>query len=155
MPLKKKPTDMATAVLDPAIPWPHRAHILMAMVSDPEKHEALQGVLAAAANAKGDELLNSRMETLNEMIGALDDGALRPATFIGWGPSRNGVRRARVRLPDGSAALLVVPDEQLASALRGGQDVLVDGRVRAVIGAEAGEVPTGEVAKLVRRIDAR
>src|SRR5436309_2685126 len=127
MALRKKATEATTAVLDEKIPWPHRAHLLMAMVSDPEKgHPKLQELLAAAANAKADELLQSRLETANELISALEEGPMRCGTFVSWGPTRNGVRRARVRLTDGGGGLPVVPDEQVAQSLECGDSVLVD-----------------------------
>jgi hypothetical protein len=46
-----------------------------------------------------------------------------------------------------------VPDQNVAQELKIGKDVLIDGRLRAILAGEAGEMPTGEVATFVRRID--
>ena len=59
--------------------------------------------------------------------------------------------RAEVKFADGASAYLVVPSEEIAAELRRGEAVLVDGRMRAIVGGCAGEFPTGEVARLLRR----
>src|SRR4051794_19573405 len=124
MPVKRKPMDVTTAVMDKNIAWAHRQRLLMSMVSNEEYAEAVQGILDAAATSKVDELAEQRMQTANELIAALEDGPIRPATFVSFMPQRNGVRRAEVKFADGTSAFLVVPDEELATKLRRGVAVL-------------------------------
>jgi hypothetical protein len=153
MPVKHKLMDVTTAVMDKNIAWSHRQRLLMSMVSNEEYAEAVQGILEAAATSKVDELAEQRMQTANELIAALEDGPIRPATFVSFMPQRNGVRRAEVKFADGASAFLVVPDDELAAKLRRGEAVLVDGRMRAILAGDAGEFPTGEIARLVRRVE--
>jgi hypothetical protein len=62
-------------------------------------------------------------------------------------------RRVKVALQNGDNAYPVVPDQSLADSLECGDGVLIDAQGRALLYRDPGGPPTGEQARLERRID--
>lgn len=82
--------------------------------------------------------------------GSKTDASLEGVVRTALGPS---VRRVKVAMQNGDFAYPVVPDAQLADELECGDGVLVDAQGRALLYRDPARPPTGEQARLERRID--
>ncbi|MHC4083208.1 MAG: AAA family ATPase [Planctomycetota bacterium] len=140
-----------TVLLDDKIPIEHRRHLL-AEVCNSESKEAdklVQSLLKAAAEGSGEDLFRQKRKELEERLEALQSGPQRPGLFFGLLPANGtSVKRAHVRLQDGTATYPVVSDDQLAATLARGDGVLLSGRAEAVLAADPIGVEAGEEARL-------
>jgi ATP-dependent 26S proteasome regulatory subunit len=155
MTAKKKAPELATTLVDPAVPIEQRKQVLLHVCMDPspESQKTLQIVLDAAATAKGEDLWKKKIEELDEKLREMEAGALRHATFIKMINPKGVLPRAHVLLQDGTAAFTVVPDPQLVKQLQCGDTVLLEATGKALLFRDIISTDTGEEAKLERRID--
>src|SRR5213596_2014501 len=140
---KKKLAEGGTVLLDSSVPWEHRRQILMQMALDADCQPLLEGIMTAAANSKVDEVMQAKLKSVDELIDALNSRPLRPATFVGWHATGKSIRRAHVKTADGTSAFVAVADEALAGSLRCGDEVLLDGRMHAVLLVDSSQLPIG------------
>jgi len=152
---KKKPADLATTLVDPAVPLDQRRQLLVHVCMDPSPESAgvLQNLLDSAAAAKGEDLYKKRCAELDEKLREMESGWLRAATFIRMINPKGMVPRAKVQLQDGTEAFTVVPDPQLVKELRCGDTALLEATGKALLFRDEADVVTGEEARFERRID--
>ncbi len=105
-----------------------------------------------AERATADEDEESYRAKLRE----LEEGPGRPATFIGFLGSDHRAARYRglVVFDDGSEAVCVLPSQDLADTLTGGESVIVDSRVGAVVAVDGHREWSGESVTLERSLSA-
>jgi hypothetical protein len=153
---KKLPQNLLVPLGDPSVPLPHRVQMLLHLLTaGGEDAQAAVAALCEAATAQAAPALEARkVKELSELIRQLNDGPLRPATFIHLLPAEGGVTRAYVLLQDGGGAYPAVPDAKLAPLLRCGDTVLLDAQGRALLQRTPDQPDTGEEARLERRIGA-
>jgi hypothetical protein len=109
----------------------------------------VQSLLKAAAESNGEDLFRQKKKELEELMDELRSGPQRPGLFFGMLPTNgSAVKRAHVRLQDGTATYPVMDDDQLAATLGRGDGVLLSGRAETVLGADPIGVEAGEEARL-------
>jgi ATP-dependent 26S proteasome regulatory subunit len=150
-----KAPQLQKMLFEESVPLEHRVQMLgqLCLGKGTDAMKLVGALLEAAASAKSESIYKEKIEKVNELLGQLAQGPLRPATFVmmitGTGPAA----RARVVLEDGSTCFVTVPDETLAGSLRCGDTVLVDAQGKALLFREPHGPDTGEEARLERCID--
>jgi ATP-dependent 26S proteasome regulatory subunit len=148
----------ATALMDPAVPLPHRKLLLgqLCMDQSPPSGKIVERLLAAAAEGKGEALFAKKVQELNELLEELRSGPLRKATFLGLiATHRPAVNRAHVLFENGDSAYPVIADADLAESLAKGDGVLLDLQARSLLCRDPHEAPVGEVGRFERSLDGR
>jgi hypothetical protein len=153
---RTRPTP--TVLLDDKVPIEHRRRLL-AEICHSESKEAskiLDSLFKAAAAGSGADLYTQKRKELDALIEALQSGPQRPGLFFGLLPADGTtVKRAHVRLQDGTATYPVVHDGALAETLGCGDSVLLSGRAETVLAADPIGVGAGEEARLEDRLGDR
>ena len=154
----KKPTSIELQLADASAPLELRREFLKMLLNDesPDAGAAVQSLLNTLASNNAAQVHEEKVRELAQVIKQMEEGPLRSAAFVEMLP-RNGFSapQAQVVLDDGTSAFSVVADAQLATSLRRGDRVLLDGRGKAVLHRFAGAPRTGEEAQYERRIDDR
>ncbi|MHC4514570.1 MAG: AAA family ATPase [Planctomycetota bacterium] len=108
--------------------------------------------------AKSDKsIYAAKTKALDEMIASLEEGPVRPGTFLqevdvpGAEPKLRN--RVEVVLPDGTSVFSVVPKPKEIGRLQRGDTVLLDAQARAVLARQPVFRHVGEEARLLRRVD--
>src|SRR5207302_99355 len=117
-----------------------------------ESTAIVASLLDAAAAANGQALQAKKAQELAELIRQLQEGPLRYARFLRLLAGQGGARRAHVVLEDGTSVYPVVPDPDVAEALRRGDTVLLDAQARALLFRQPEDTAVGEEARLERRL---
>jgi ATP-dependent 26S proteasome regulatory subunit len=154
--MKKTPPNLLASVLDPSIPLEHRRMMLIDICADPSppSTQTITTLLEAAASSKGDVVYEKKVKELEETLSQLEQGPLRPGTFLRPVPMENGPLRASIGLSDGSTVFSLFADANLAAQLRRGDGVLLDAQGKAVLRRFDDEGGVGEEARFERRLDA-
>ncbi len=153
---QKKAAEMRLALVDSSVPIEHRKRMMLHLCMDDgdDSTKIVREVLDAAGAASADALHDKRAKEMAELIGRMQEGPLRAATFLGMlDPRRDpkaAVARAHVVLDDGSSVFTTVPDAGLAASLRAGDPVLLEAQGRALLERGLSLPAAGEEARLER-----
>jgi ATP-dependent 26S proteasome regulatory subunit len=145
-------------LLDDKIPIEHRRHLLAEICHSDSKEASgmLRSLLKAAAEGSGEDLYQQKKKEFEDLIEALQSGPQRPGIFFDLLPTNGSVvKRAHVRLQDGTATYPVVTDDHLAVSLARGDAVLLSGRAESVLAADPIGVEAGEEARFEDRLGDR
>jgi ATP-dependent 26S proteasome regulatory subunit len=145
-------------LLDEKVPLEHRRQLLQQICNSDSKEAAriLDSLLKAAAQSSGLELYTQKKKECEALMEALEAGPQRPGLFYGLLPANgSAVKRAHVRLQDGTATYPVVADDNLAKILECGAGVLLSGRAEMVLATDPIGVDAGEEARLEDRLGDR
>jgi ATP-dependent 26S proteasome regulatory subunit len=152
----KRPLPVELLLADASAPVEQRREFLKMLLHDPspDAQAAVASIFTTLSANNAEQVFQKKAQELSQVLKQLEDGPMRPASFIELLP-QNGfaVPHARVLLDDGSSACSLVPDTKVADTLRRGDRVLLDGRGRAVLHRLSGLPETGEEAHLERRLD--
>jgi ATP-dependent 26S proteasome regulatory subunit len=151
---KKKSMDTKTMLIDPSIPFPLRKQLLVQLVSheSEESNTILESFFEDASSGNGESLFAEKTKELNAMIKELREGPMRFGTFVAFQQSNNALRRAKIRLEDGTTVFPVILENDTASNLERGKNVLLDSQGVAVFADLPFDEGVGEEALLERRI---
>ena len=156
MPTKSKPTPHV--LLDHKIPIEQRKQLLAEICRSESKESTrlLESIFKAAASGSSETLYGQKKKELDELIDAIQSGPQRPGWFLGL-LSTNGasVKRAHVRLEDGTTTCPVVLDDEMLAGVHRGDCVLLSTRAEAILAAEPLGMDVGEEARLEGWIDDR
>ncbi|MHC4142055.1 MAG: hypothetical protein ACYSUF_09320 [Planctomycetota bacterium] len=110
----------------------------------------VQSLLKAAAEGSGEDLFRQKKQEVEDFLDELRSGPQRPGLFFGLLPANgSAVKRAHVRLQDGTATCPVVADDQLIATLGRGDGVLLSRQAEALLAADPiGLGEAGEEARL-------
>ncbi len=150
-----KPGKIEHMLADSDLPFAHRKMMLKQLIkhSSEETDSILESILNGGENNKLDKTLARKVKSYNEKLKALEEGPVRPGTFLGSRPHSSGaVTRVQVRLEDGTTVFPLLPRPRLLRELRRGDSVVLDGQAQAVISREPAAEWSGEVATYERRI---
>jgi ATP-dependent 26S proteasome regulatory subunit len=143
---------------DANAPLEQRREFLKMLLHDPspDAQAAVASVFNTLSANSAEQVHQQKAQELAQMLKQLEDGPMRPASFIEMLP-QNGFAgpHAQVLLDDGTSACSLVPDATVAESLRRGDRVLLDGRGRAVLHRLARLPNTGEEAQFERLLDDR
>lgn len=154
----KKALPITLMLADASAPIERRRELLRMLINDsnPEAATVLDSICESLAGAAAENVHAEKVKQLSELIRLMEEGPLRSARFIELSqPVGTSVPHAQVILDDGTIACTVVPDEALASSLRLGERVLLEGRGHALLQRASGNLKVGEEALLERRVDER
>ncbi|MBP7933138.1 MAG: AAA family ATPase [Phycisphaerae bacterium] len=146
--------ELKQLIMEAGVPDEHKAVLIHQIIThDPEQGLSVIRMLielgtAAKANEQAKKLAAQYRERLEEM----QRGSTRSGVFLQHAEEKGGMRRAHVRLQDGMAITLPVPDEKLAEALRRGDSVEIDREGKAIIGSQPCGDRSGEIAILGKRV---
>lgn len=105
----------------------------------------------------GKDKYAAKTKALAEMIEAMEEGPVRPGTFLrqleAAGLHAKLKNRAEIVLPDGVVVYAVVPEPKKVGELRRGDTVLLDARAGVVLGRLPTCFRVGEQATLLRQVD--
>jgi ATP-dependent 26S proteasome regulatory subunit len=154
---KPHPVDEIVRFLgDTEVPEDHRKLLLRAAFVDP--HPALDQLAASIlrlfeANVTESDLARKRDEYL-AALRELESGPLRAAAVLQLLPAPDGgsFSHAHVSLEDGSLAYSLIAHPDVAATLEPGDQVLVDGRGKAVLRVGPAAPPLGDEAILERNL---
>jgi ATP-dependent 26S proteasome regulatory subunit len=145
--------------LDTRKPAEVRARVLLNVVDangDPTIRQAvLADVLRQIDGREADAETLRLMEQYSQAIAELEQGAVRPATFLGEpadAPAGPG-SRAHVVTPDGQERYPVVHDRVSLAELRPGMTVYLDPRGAVVLGATRTVPRVGQEGQFLRAVD--
>lgn len=145
---------ITSMLLDTSAPIDMRCEMLRSVASsdDPKARAAIRAVLETAAGQglTSEDLYAAKLEELNEIIGQMTAGPLRLATFLSHVDSNGLGQRAQCALQDGSIAFPVIPDKEIAKALRAGENVWLEAQARALLYRDAHPTRVGEEARFER-----
>jgi len=147
-----KLNDLHTLLLDPKAPLPHRKQLLaqVCMEDSDTSNKIIENILAAATSGSSESLYKKKMKEVDAILEQLEQGPLRPGTFLGLLEAPSAIRRATVVLEDGSTVTLPVPDEKLAKKLERGDTVLLDQQGKALLLQQPPMPFVGEKARFER-----
>jgi ATP-dependent 26S proteasome regulatory subunit len=155
----QKAKGISRMLADPSSSLPQKKQLLQHLLSHENKEtDAIIATLLENHAAKnGKVVYAAKIKTLDEMIQAMEEGPVRPGTFLQMiiAPAAEPKlqNRAEVVLPDGTSVLVVVPKPEQIGHLERGDTVLLDAQARAVLARQQVLSHVGEEAQLVRRVD--
>ncbi len=150
---------LGAVMLDTRKPAEVRARVLLNVIDasgDPHVRQAvLADVLRQIDGREADAETLRLMEQYAQAVAELEQGAVRPATFLGEAadaPAGPGPR-AHVVTPDGQERYPVVHDRVSLAQLRPGMTVYLDPRGAIVLGATRTVPQVGQEAQFLRAVD--
>lgn len=151
--MKKKPQNPITNILsDSAIPEEDRRRMLVESIMQDSSFAGRILTSLQSENAKS--VYEEKNEQLSAVLKDLETAPFRSAIFVGYSTANgSAVNHAHIILDDGTEAYSVVPDEKLAKSLRKGDQVLLDGRGKAVIRKAPNRLKVGTEAIFERVVD--
>jgi len=147
---------MITAIADQSQPLDGRRSMLRMLAMDDSERagEAIDAILGKLAATNGEDLFAEKNAQLSRLLAEMMEGPLRPATFVCLVPPNGaGAPYAQILLDDGTAAYTVVPDNELARALRVGDRVLLEKQGAALLRRGPDEPRIGERGVFERSLD--
>jgi ATP-dependent 26S proteasome regulatory subunit len=155
MPDHKDPKQILAALLDPAIPFEHRAHFLIHLIHEEGDHgqQVVKMLFESAAKTNGEDIYAKKIKELSGLIEEMQNGPLRSGMFLEMVEGKKLPRRAKVLLQDGDTAFTTVPDAELAGSLRRGDLVLLEAQGRALLNRDPSGIEVGDEARLERTLD--
>jgi len=156
--MKKPPNPACVMIADASVPLLHRVAMLRetVMTDSGDALVAQKWILERICLAASSAVYDEKLARVQALLAQLEAGPCRSAVFINLVPADGtGVQQALVLLDDGTQAYTVVPDGTLASSLRFGQRVIIEGQGRALLRAAAPGVEVGEIARLERVLNPR
>jgi len=147
---------------DSSVPFEKRKQVLLHLATNGEKatDTVLKACLDSYGAKNGKANYAAKTKALEEMIAALEEGPVRPGTFLQWVKAAGAVGaaaklkdRAEILLPDGTSLFALVPEPEKIGELRRGDTVLLDAQARAVIGKLPVFRRVGEQATALRMVD--
>jgi ATP-dependent 26S proteasome regulatory subunit len=149
---------MPNVLLDDSVPLDQRRRLLAELCNSGSKEagKMLDGFFKAAAAGRSEDLFAQKKKELDELIDALEAGPQRPGLFFGHLPANgSAVKRAQVRLQDGTATYPVLIEDKLPGPLDRGDGVLLSARGEAILAVDPFGEGAGEEARLIDHLDDR
>jgi ATP-dependent 26S proteasome regulatory subunit len=141
-------------LLDDKVPLEHRRRMLaeLCMSDSKEATKVIIALIKAAREGSGEDLYTQRRKELEALLEALQEGPLRPALYFSLLPTNgSAVKRAQVRLHDGTTAYPAISDDKLLETVRRGDTVLLSRGAETILFADPIGVEVGEEARLEQR----